>query len=201
VDRVDALGPVAQGNGNGNGQGNGQEKKRGDEPRVPENARMDLAAINATGDYRIDALLSGYKWGTSTVTYSFYSNTVWGGQYYGSEAPSEVSDAVKTNVRAIMAHAEDEEERRRHVHDHRRYEGGLHLQAGAERRVEPDRHPTVAVRHRVQWTRDAHCTRRPDVRLPRSRSEHEPGRRADHLRNRRTTAPVAPGAPANTVAT
>ena len=102
-----------QANGIGNGQGNGpdfgltnaQERRRGDDPKLPDDARVTdpLAAINATGDYRIDALLSGWKWGTSTVTYSFYKNSVWNGQYYGSETVSEVSEPVKTNVRAIMA--------------------------------------------------------------------------------------------------
>ena len=102
-----------QANGLGNGQGNGpdfglsnaQERKRGDDPRLPDDARVTdpLAAINATGDYRIDALLSGYKWGTTQVTYSFYEDSVWGGQYYGTETVSEVSEPVKTNVRAIMA--------------------------------------------------------------------------------------------------
>ena len=81
------------------------ERQRGDEPRLPDDARfMDpFEAINATGDYRIDALLSGYKWSTTTVTYSFYEDSVWAGQYYGTETPSEVSEPVKTNVRAIMA--------------------------------------------------------------------------------------------------
>lgn len=89
----------------GRGQVISSERRRGDEPRLPADARVPdfFAAINATGDYRIDALLSGYKWGTTTVTYSFYSNAVWGGQYYGSETVSEVSEPVKTNVRAIMA--------------------------------------------------------------------------------------------------
>jgi hypothetical protein len=52
-----------------------------------------------SGDYRIDSLLTGYKWGTSTLTYSFYA----GGTYYGSESsPTQVSDAVKANVRHIL---------------------------------------------------------------------------------------------------
>ncbi len=103
-----------QGQGHGQGQGQGQglgpgstpgERRRGDNPRIPEDARVPnlLAAINATGDYRIDALLSPYKWVASTVTYSFYEDSVWAGQYYGTESPSEVSEAVKTNARAIMA--------------------------------------------------------------------------------------------------
>jgi Ca2+-binding RTX toxin-like protein len=53
----------------------------------------------ASGDSRIDPLLGGNKWGTTTLTYSFYS----GGSYYGSEAGlATVSDAVKANVRYIL---------------------------------------------------------------------------------------------------
>ena len=77
------------------------ERRRGDNPRMPHQAAQALAAL--TGDYRIDALLSDYKWTATTITYSFYSDSVFGGTYYGSEDVSEVSEAVKTNVRAIMA--------------------------------------------------------------------------------------------------
>ena len=60
--------------------------------------------VTASGDYRIDALVSGYKWALTTVTYSFYEDSVFGGSYYGSESGvREVSEGVKTNVRAIMA--------------------------------------------------------------------------------------------------
>ena len=82
------------------------ERKKDDfDARIPfdmPDARI-AAVVPASGDYRIDALLSGYKLPSTTVTYSFYSNVVFGGSYYGSESVSEVSDAVKTNVRAIMA--------------------------------------------------------------------------------------------------
>jgi serralysin len=82
------------------------ERKKDDfDARIPfdmPDARI-AAVVPASGDYRIDALLSGYKLPSTTVTYSFYSNAVFGGSYYGSESVSEVSDAVKTNVRAIMA--------------------------------------------------------------------------------------------------
>ena len=53
-----------------------------------------------TGDNRIDSVLSGYKWGVTTITYSFYE----GGSYYGSESsPTPVSAAVRDNVRAILS--------------------------------------------------------------------------------------------------
>src|SRR5512147_1469300 len=62
------------------------------------------AAAAASGDYRIDSLLSGYKWSSGTVTYSFYKYDVYHGTYYGTEgAIGEVSEPVKTNVRQIMA--------------------------------------------------------------------------------------------------
>jgi hypothetical protein len=81
------------------------ERKKDDvDARIPFDADMRIAAaVPASGDYRIDALLSGYKLPATTVTYSFYSNAVFGGSYYGTESVSEVSAAVKTNVRAIMA--------------------------------------------------------------------------------------------------
>ena len=82
------------------------ERKKDDfDARIPfdaPDARI-AAAVPASGDYRIDALLSGYKISTTTVTYSFYSDAVFGGSYYGTERVSEVSEGVKTNVRAIMA--------------------------------------------------------------------------------------------------
>ncbi len=53
----------------------------------------------ASGDQRIDTLLGGYKWGVTTLTYSFYA----GGTFYGSETDlATVSDAIKTNVRFIL---------------------------------------------------------------------------------------------------
>jgi len=53
-----------------------------------------------SGDNRIEALRSGYKWGTSSLTYSFYA----GGNYYSSRVsnPSPVSEALKANVRHIL---------------------------------------------------------------------------------------------------
>jgi hypothetical protein len=74
--------------------------------RVPPDAFLlpRAAALAASGDYRIDALLSPYTWSVSTVTYSFYSDSVFHGSYYGTEIGiHEVSDAVKANVRQILA--------------------------------------------------------------------------------------------------
>jgi PKD repeat protein len=71
--------------------------------RIPPDAPLRAMTAVSSGNYRIDALLSGYKWEAATVTYSFYSNSVFGGAYYGTEAVGEVSDAVKANVRAILA--------------------------------------------------------------------------------------------------
>jgi Ca2+-binding RTX toxin-like protein len=51
-----------------------------------------------SGDYQIDSLLSGYKWQSNTITFSFFN----GGKYYGTETVSPVSDAVKQNVRYIL---------------------------------------------------------------------------------------------------
>lgn len=75
---------------------------RPDAPRVPPGAvRVHPAA---TGDYRIDALASGFKWSSSTVTYSFYSSAIYGGAYYGTETGvAEVSAGVKANVRQALA--------------------------------------------------------------------------------------------------
>lgn len=57
------------------------------------------ATVAPTGDYRIDAVLGGYKWDVTNVTYSFYD----GGSYYGSESsPTPVSTAVRENVRTIL---------------------------------------------------------------------------------------------------
>ncbi len=61
------------------------------------------AAAAASGDVRIDALLSSYKWSVTTLTYSFYEDDVFHGAYYGTETVREVSEPVKSNVRQIMA--------------------------------------------------------------------------------------------------
>jgi V8-like Glu-specific endopeptidase len=60
-----------------------------------------------TGNNDIDSLLASSKtyWNTSNnggvVTYSFYNNS--SGSYYGSETISEVSSAIKSSVRNILA--------------------------------------------------------------------------------------------------
>lgn len=84
--------------------GRSGERIRPDNPRVPHDSALNAAmAVPASGDYRIDALMSGAFWSTTTITYSFYEDSVFGGIYYGTEAVSEVSEPVKTNARAILA--------------------------------------------------------------------------------------------------
>ena len=74
-----------------------------EEPRVPPDAEVAFPE-GGSGDNRIDALLSGYQWPGLTITYSFYSDAVFAGTYYGGETGvREVSAGVKQNVRAIMA--------------------------------------------------------------------------------------------------
>jgi serralysin len=79
------------------------ERRKGDNARVATDAPFPLAVTALSGDYRIDALLSGYQVSQSTITYSFYEDDVFHGAYGGTETVSEVSEGVKTNVRAIMA--------------------------------------------------------------------------------------------------
>ncbi len=70
-----------------------------DPPRFPPNAVVPKA--NETGDNEIDALL-GSSWSSSTITYSFYSDAEFGGDYYGSETVSEVAEITKTHYRNIF---------------------------------------------------------------------------------------------------
>jgi hypothetical protein len=83
-----------------------QPLTQADDDRVPYDAPPSalLRANSLTGDYRIDALDSGWAWTGATVTYSFYSDAVFAGAYYGTETVKEVSAPVKANVRAIMAY-------------------------------------------------------------------------------------------------
>lgn len=79
-----------------------------DDDLVPTDAAPTFGPVAATtalsGDYRIDALISGYALSGTTVEYSFYEDSVFNGTYYGTEAnPGEVSEEVKQNVRALMA--------------------------------------------------------------------------------------------------
>lgn len=110
-----ALGVVAPGLAQAQpGQSNGQpfvddpasRLKDEDDARLAPDApsRSMLAAAMASGDTRVDALVSGFKWPLTTITYSFYDAAVFAGSYYGTETGvREVSEAVKTNVRAVMA--------------------------------------------------------------------------------------------------
>jgi hypothetical protein len=102
---VAALAVSASGQGRGQGPQTGGkpsvERRRGDNPRIPFHAAQ--AIPTPSGDTRIDALLSDYKWAATAITYSFYSDSVFAGTYYGSEDVSEVSEPVKANVRDIMA--------------------------------------------------------------------------------------------------
>ena len=95
----------AQGqSGSAPGQNKGPRMRDDHDARLAPDARQAPMAAAASGDYRIDALNSGYRWTVATVTYSFYEDSVFAGAYYGSEAGvREVSEGVKANVRAIMA--------------------------------------------------------------------------------------------------
>lgn len=71
-------------------------------PALPNLPPVTQAVVPQTGVLAIDALLSGYRWGISEVTYSFYSR-FFGGNYYGSETGvSEVTTAIKNNIRLIL---------------------------------------------------------------------------------------------------
>lgn len=61
-----------------------------------------VGAIAKTGYNVIDALLSNYKWNGSTITYSFYDNQTSGTYTEPSFKVSEVTEAVKANVRYIL---------------------------------------------------------------------------------------------------
>jgi PKD repeat protein len=85
----------------------GQVKKlRGDAPKLAPGGGESPQAPSAgevASDYRVNALLSGYAWSSTTITYSFYDDEVYRGSYYGTESVSEVSEKVKANVRRILA--------------------------------------------------------------------------------------------------
>ena len=64
-----------------------------------ETINVEQATVTRPSDLRIATVLAGYKWGVSTITYSFFS----GGSYYGSERGTvPVSDAVKKSVRDFL---------------------------------------------------------------------------------------------------
>lgn len=73
-----------------------------DPPRVADTRIFAVPSEAHSGNPVIDALLSGYQWGVPVVTYSFYSDAAFGGDYYGSENVSEVSETVKSHYRQIF---------------------------------------------------------------------------------------------------
>ncbi|MDV2998669.1 MAG: hypothetical protein N5P05_000275 [Chroococcopsis gigantea SAG 12.99] len=70
-------------------------------------APNNTAPASALSQDRVNALLSGSYWqlpANRVLTYSFYEDTVFNGSYYGSETGvKEVSEAVKNNVRQVLA--------------------------------------------------------------------------------------------------
>ena len=57
------------------------------------------STVTSSNDPQVNALLGGYKWDSTTITYSFFS----GGSYYGSETGvSSVSNQVKASVRHVL---------------------------------------------------------------------------------------------------
>jgi len=72
--------------------------------RVAPDAPPRAVGAVLTNDNKIDSLVSGYQWPLTTITYSFYEDDVFHGAYYGAETNvHEVSEAVKNNVRNILA--------------------------------------------------------------------------------------------------
>ena len=80
-----------------------ERRKDDHDARLASDAPVPQNVTAPSGDYRIDAVLSGYQLSQTTVTYSFYEDDVFHGSYGGTETVSEVSEGVKTNVRTIMA--------------------------------------------------------------------------------------------------
>jgi serralysin len=73
-----------------------------DPPRVAGDRRYAIPLNALSGNPAVDALISGYQWSTSIVTYSFYNDAAFGGAYYGNETVSGVSEIVKINYRQIF---------------------------------------------------------------------------------------------------
>ncbi|MDJ0647402.1 MAG: M10 family metallopeptidase [Xenococcaceae cyanobacterium MO_188.B19] len=67
---------------------------------------ITITSSNNNLDFsKIEALLSSYKWNNSnTITYSFYEDDVFAGDYYSTKETNvqEVSSKVKENVREIL---------------------------------------------------------------------------------------------------
>lgn len=60
------------------------------------------ATVPPSGNYKTDALLSGYRWDNpTTISYSFLTSAA-AGSYYGSETVSQLSAAIINNVRTIL---------------------------------------------------------------------------------------------------
>lgn len=66
----------------------------------------EIVPASSLSQSEINSLLSGSSWpipASRVLTYSFYESSVWNGDYYSSETGvTEVSEAVKTNVRQIL---------------------------------------------------------------------------------------------------
>ena len=77
-------------------------KLQDDPARVAGGQLYNVPLEAFSGDPVIDALLSGYQWSESIVTYSFYSDAAFGGDYYGEESVGEVSETVKSHYRRIF---------------------------------------------------------------------------------------------------
>jgi hypothetical protein len=73
-----------------------------DPPRVGDMRIYALPFQAYSGNPVIDALWSGYQWVAPVVTYSFYSDAAFKGDYYGFENVSEVSETVKSHYRQIF---------------------------------------------------------------------------------------------------
>ncbi|PSF35262.1 sodium:calcium exchanger [Aphanothece hegewaldii CCALA 016] len=77
-------------------------------PTRPSLLNSEPILANSLSQDRINGLLSAYKWNnipsSRELTYSFYESSVWGGSYYGTQTGvTEVSEAVKTNVRQLLS--------------------------------------------------------------------------------------------------
>ncbi|WP_013334240.1 Calx-beta domain-containing protein [Gloeothece verrucosa] len=78
-------------------------------PNSTTTSEVTVAATTPSGDYQIDGILRGEKekwnfsWGNRKLTYSFYSHSVFNGDYSGGQTGvEEVSEGVKNNYRKIF---------------------------------------------------------------------------------------------------
>ncbi len=66
-------------------------------------SKVEVVSDNNISQEIIDSLVFGSQWIGSEITYSFYENDVFNGDYYGLETGTEeVSEVVKENVREIL---------------------------------------------------------------------------------------------------